>query len=111
MVRKEMWAHFLAYNLIRKVMCQAAVQFALKPWTISFKGALQTLNAFAMPLLTCSRDRLSELIEELLLSIARHQVGNRPNRLEPRRVKRRPKAYDLLTKPRSEARKLEIANS
>jgi len=61
--------------------------------------------------LTCSRDRLSELIEELLLSIARHQVGNRPNRLEPRRVKRRPKAYDLLTKPRSEARKLEIANS
>ena len=111
MVRKEMWAHFLAYNLIRKVMCQAAVQFELKPWTISFKGALQTLNAFAMPLLTCSRDCLSELLEELLLSIARHQVGNRPNRVEPRRVKRRPKAYDLLTKPRPEARKLEIADS
>jgi Transposase DDE domain len=111
MVRKEMWAHFLAYNLIRKVMCQAAVQFELKPWTISFKGALQTLNAFAIPLLTCNRDRLSELIEELLLSIARHQVGNRPNRLEPRRVKRRPKAYDLLTKPRPEARRFEIANS
>jgi len=51
MVRKEMWAHFLAYNLIRKVMCQAAEQFGLKPWTISFKGALQTLNASALPLL------------------------------------------------------------
>jgi Transposase DDE domain len=111
MVRKELWAHFLAYNLIRKVMCQAAVQFGLKPWTISFKGTLQTLNAFALPMMTCSRDRLAELIEEMLISIARHQVGKRPNRLEPRRVKRRAKPYELLQTPRAEARTLEIANS
>ena len=78
MVRKEIWAHLLAYNLIRKVMCQAARQFELKPWTISFKGALQTLNAFALPLLTCPRGRLAEVIEEMLLAIARHAVGNVP---------------------------------
>jgi Transposase DDE domain len=111
MIRKEMWGHFLAYNLIRKVMCQAAEQFALKPWTISFKGALQTLNAFALPLLICARNRLPDVIEEMLLAIARHGVGTRPNRLEPRRVKRRPKPHKLLSTPRAKARKLEIQDS
>jgi len=111
MVRKELWAHFLAYNLIRKVMCQTAEQFVMKPWTISFKGALQTLNAFALPLLTSAKNRLAETIEEMLLAIARHSVGNRPNRLEPRAVKRRPKPYTLLTKPRAKARTLEIQDS
>lgn len=109
MVRKELWAHLLGYNLIRKVMAQTAEHFDLKPWTISFKGALQTLNAFALPLLTCAKSKLPELIEEMLLAIARHRVGHRPNRLEPRAVKRRPKPYDLLTKPREKARKLEIS--
>jgi hypothetical protein len=111
MVRKEMWAHFLAYNLVRKVMCQAANEFGLKPWKISFKGTMQTLNAFAMPLLTCPRSRLPEVIEEMLLAIARHGVGGRPNRVEPRRVKRRPKPHKLLNKPRAQARKHEVQDS
>ena len=43
--------------------------------------------------------------------IARHRVGHRPDRVEPRALKRRPKPYDLLNKPREKARKLEIHNS
>jgi Transposase DDE domain len=109
MVHKEIWAHLLAYNLIRKVMAQAAERFDVKPWTISFKATLQTLNAFALPLLTCSKNVLPEVIEAILLAIAHHSVGNRPGRLEPRCLKRRPKPYDLLIKPRAEARKLELA--
>jgi Transposase DDE domain len=108
MVRKEIWAHLLAYNLIRKAMCQAAQIFTIKPWKISFKGAMQTLQAFTLPLLTCPPNELPELIEEMLLSLARHAVGTRPDRLEPRAVKRRPKPYPLLTKPRDKARRLEI---
>ena len=111
MVRKEIWAHLLAYNLVRKVVAQAAAEFQLKPWQISFKAALQTLRAFALPLLTSARSKLPDLIDEMLLAIARHQVGNRPGRVEPRALKRRPKPYDLLTKPREQARKLEINNS
>lgn len=111
MVRKEMWAHFLAYNLIRKVMCQAAEKYRLKPWTISFKGAMQTLTAFALPLLTCPAAGVSALIEEMLLAIARHRVGNRPDRIEPRRVKRRPKPHKLLNTPRCKARKLETRDT
>jgi hypothetical protein len=111
MVRKEIWAHLLCYNLIRKVMCQAASLFQLKPWKISFKGALQTLNAFALPLLTCGGNRLPDVVDEILLAIARHGVGNRPNRLEPRRLKRRPKPHKLLNTPRDKARRLEIQQS
>jgi hypothetical protein len=107
-VRKELWAHLLTYNLIRKVMAQAAERFEIEPWTISFKATLQTMNAFAMPLLQSTKSRLPGLIEEMLLAISRHRVGDRPDRVEPRALKRRPKPYDLLTKPREHARTLEI---
>jgi hypothetical protein len=111
MVRKEIWAHLLAYNVVRKVMAQAAQEFEVEPWTISFKATLQTLKAFALPLLTCAKNKLPEVVEEMLRAIARHSVGNRPGRVEPRALKRRPKPYDLLTKPRDKARKLELQNS
>ena len=46
LVRKEIWTHILAYNLIRTIMAQAATRHDIQPRTISFKGALQTLEAF-----------------------------------------------------------------
>jgi hypothetical protein len=91
-------------------MAQAAQEYEVEPWTISFKATLQTLKALALPLLTCVKSKLPEVIEEMLRAIARHSVGNRPDRVEPRALKRRPKPYDLLTKPREKARKLEIQN-
>jgi hypothetical protein len=109
MVRKEIWAHLLAYNLIRKVMAQAAQTYQVEPCSISFKATLQTVKAFALPLLTCTKSKLPEVIDELLLAVARHGVGNRPDRVEPPALKRRPKPYDLLNKPRDQARKLELA--
>lgn len=109
MVRKEIWAHLLAYNLIRTVMAQTAQTYKVEPWRISFKATLQTLKAFALPLLTCTKSKLPEVIDELLLAVARHGVGNRPDRVEPRALKRRPKPYDLLNKPRDQARRLELA--
>lgn len=111
MVRKELWAHLLAYNLTRKVMAQAAQGHGLLPHRLSFKGALQTVKAFALPLLTCARAALPEVVKALLRAVAQHTVGDRPGRLEPRALKRRPKPYDLLTKPRAQARKLELKNS
>jgi len=47
MVRKEIWAHLLAYNLLRTVMALAAAENKVEPRKISFKGAKQTLSAFA----------------------------------------------------------------
>jgi hypothetical protein len=105
MVRKEVWAHLLAYNLIRGVMAQAAEEMGCDPRELSFAGALQAMTTFAERLLDADAEKFEELYEWLLITIGANQVGDRPNRVEPRARKRRPKPYPLLTKPRNEARK------
>jgi hypothetical protein len=104
MVRKEIWAHLLAYNLIRKVMAQAAEQHGLTPRQLSFAGAVQTLNEFRALLLHSSTADLPELTRRILTAIASHRVGNRPGRFEPRKIKRRPKGYSRLLLPRDQER-------
>ena len=109
LVRKEIWTHFLAYNLIRTIMAQAAVKHDLAPRTISFKATMQLLEAFQPLLSYAAKTRRSceDLRDQLLSAIANHRVGNRPDRTEPRKKKRRRMPYDLLNKPRAEA-KLDI---
>jgi len=108
LVRKEVWAHVLAYNLIRTVMAQAAARRGVAPRTISFTGAMQTLEAF-QPLLEfgAAREAASRLglYHDLLDAIATHRVGDRPDRYEPRLKKRRRNNYDWLTKPRAELKR------
>ena len=107
MVRKEIWAHLLAYNLIRTVIAQAAAKHDKHPRQISFTRAMRTLEAFRSPLAHTPSRELAALYEHMLQAIASHEIANRPNRLEPRQRKRRPKPYDLMTKPRSQARRQE----
>jgi hypothetical protein len=107
LVRKEIWTYALAYNLIRTIMAQAAKENGLLPRTISFKGAMQTLEAFR-PIISTVGSRASTrtlLYQQLLRAIAVHQVADRPHRFEPRRVKRRPKHYVPLAIPRDEAKR------
>jgi len=103
-VRKEIWVHVLAYNLIRTVMAQAAQRHGILPRTISFKGAMQTLQAFQPHLAAASPEELPRLCAAIWEAVATHRVGDRPDRYEPRVKKRRPKPYKLLTQPRREAR-------
>jgi hypothetical protein len=103
MVRKEIWMHLLAYNLIRKLMAQAAVVAGVCPRDLSFKGTLQTLVAFAAVGWSCPARR-SELYAAILHAVATHRVNDRPDRVEPRAVKRRPKKQVYLTEPRSLAK-------
>lgn len=105
MVRKEIWMHLLAYNLIRSVMAEAAERAGMRPREVSFKGALQTLTAYRQLVEQADPRTLPSLYKSMLSAIASHMVGNRPHRYEPRAVKRRPKEHDLLTIPRHEARR------
>ncbi len=106
MVRKEIATHLLAYNLIRRIMAEAAACSDLLPCTISFKGALQTLGAFRhLGLLNDRYDLRRHAI--LLAAIASHKVGDRPDRVEPRAVKRRAPN----TSSRSRGPKLEVVCS
>ncbi len=91
--------HLVGYNLIRGVIALASCQSGKSPWEISFKGTLQTLSQF-LPVL--SANAATEVwCEALLTAVATHVVGNRPDRFEPRRVKRRPKSYKMLQQHRS----------
>ncbi len=105
MVRKEIWAHLLAYNLIRAVIAQSAVAHGVLPRKVSFTGALQALRAFGTFLGLARGSRLQELYREMLAAIASQRVGDRPDRFEPRARKRRPKPYPHLTTPRNEYKK------
>ena len=98
-VRNEFYMHLIAYNLIRRVMALAAARAGVEPWTVSFKGALQTLQNL-LPLLGTNVTSAT-WCETLLDSVATHVVGDRPDRFEPRLKKRRPKPYKLLREPRA----------
>jgi hypothetical protein len=104
-VSKEVWAHLLIYNIVRTIMAHAARSESLRPDEISFTGALQTINGF-LPEMQAIRtpDDARVLWEVLLWAVSEHRVGNRPDRYEPRSVKRRPKAYPRLCLSRAEAR-------
>jgi hypothetical protein len=104
MVRKGLWMGLLGYNVIRAAMAGAAEAHGRVPHRESFKGALQTVLAFAEALREATpavRRWLWGIVRE---SIAYDEVGHRPNRVEPRARKRRPKPYPLLMVPRVEAK-------
>jgi len=101
MVEKEIWTHLLAYNLIREAAAEAAHRHDLLPRRLSFQGAVQLINAFApyLPLYPARRERLWQ---DMLAALATIQVGDRPDRIEPRKLKKRKSKYTYLTRPRSE---------
>jgi len=101
MVRKEIWMHLLAYNLVRKLMAEAAATAGICPRDISFKGTLQTLAAFAEVGWFCSIAQWCMLYQVILRAIATHRVNNRPDRVEPHAVKRRPRTQTCLNEPRA----------
>jgi hypothetical protein len=98
-VRNEFYMHLVGYNLIRRLMALAAFRAGVEPWTVSFKGALQTLQNL-LPLLS-TQVKTGTWCDALLEAIATHVVGERPDRYEPRVKKRRSKNYKLMREPRA----------
>ena len=105
MCEKEFWAYLLAYNLIRLLMAEAALQADVLPRQLSFKHTLQIWVAWSQRQFLSAAD---EDTATLLVLIAQIRVADRPGRIEPRAVKRRPKPYPRLDRPRQQAR-MEIA--
>ena len=104
MVRREIWVHWLAYNLIRKLMTQAALTRERLPRAMSFAAALAAVATAWDHATAADAELLSKLAALQLDAIAASRAGNRPDRVEPRAIKRRPKPHKLLTKPRAAAR-------
>jgi hypothetical protein len=104
MVEKEIWAHFLGYNLIRKVAAQAALARRVCPRQISFAASQQVVLAGWSTMTEATAAERAARARGLLAVLGKEEVGHRPNRCEPRAKKRRPKNLKLPTKPRQVAR-------
>jgi hypothetical protein len=111
MARKELWAHFLAYNLVRRVLAASAWESGKSSRQLSMAAALQTLEAFRGELQRAEPGHAEGvvLVKIVLAAIASHEVGNRPGRVEPPRVKRRQQKHPLLRQSRHEARAALLA--
>jgi hypothetical protein len=96
---KQLWAHLLAYNVIRLLMAQAASHANVDPRDLSFKHTVQLWGAWVARGLSATQDS-----GRLFTLIAQCRVGHRPGRIEPRMRKRRPKPYPWLKTPRAHAR-------
>ncbi|MCU0771279.1 MAG: transposase [Verrucomicrobia bacterium] len=101
MARKEVLAYFIAHNLVRCVMAEAALLHDASLDRLSFKGTLDALRQYSAAIGRArSRQLRRQLWNDLLLTLGRDPVPLRPHRREPRALKRRPKQYPLLTRPR-----------
>jgi hypothetical protein len=103
-IRREIWMHWLAYNLTRKVMAQAALLHERLPREVSFAAALAAISGAWALASVADAATLSLHAQTQHLGITWSRVGHRPDRVEPRAIKRRPKPHKLLTRPREEAR-------
>jgi hypothetical protein len=108
MAHKELEMFFIAYNLICVLMAQAGALYELPMERLSFKGTVDAVRQFSIAMAQArSRKKQKQLTADLLEIIARDPVPKRPGRREPRAVKRRPKPYQLLNRPRHRMKELQ----
>jgi hypothetical protein len=103
MIRKEIWCHLLAYNLLRGTMVESAKRNDVLPRQLSVKGAMQAVESFTPAMMAI--DGNPAIYEAMLATVSAHRVGNRPGRQEPRFKKRRPTWKEYMTIPRSKSRR------
>ena len=81
-----LFAALVVWNLIRMTMTKYALSKGVEPWRVSFTDAMRCLGTlFQAP----ARQEIKLLINP-----------DRPGRWEPRKLKQRIKAYDLLNESR-----------
>lgn len=103
MAHKELLAYLVAHNLIRCVIAEAVARYQVDPERVSFKGSVDALRQYSDAIGKAPNQAMRrQLWEDLLFNLAHDLVRHRPNRREPRAVKRRPKPYPLLNRPRGQ---------
>lgn len=111
MVHKELEMFFIAYNLIRCLMAEASLRYEVGMGWLSFKGTVDSLRQFAGAIAQArSRKKQKQLLDKLLEVIARDRLPERSGRYEPRAVKRRPKPFPLLNRPRNKFKQIPHRN-
>ena len=104
LAEKELLVYLIGHNLIRCLMAEAVARYGADLERLSFKGTVDGARQYSQAILQArSRKMKSVLWDDFLLNLVRDLVPDRPNRSEPRAVKRRPKPFPSLTKPRRQS--------
>ena len=107
MVQKEFLMHMIGYNLIRAVMVETVRKHDVALERLSFKGSVDSVRQYSLAIARAkTKNKAAELVKELLRVLANDLVPYRPNRREPRAIKRRPKPFPLLTRPRKQFKEI-----
>ncbi len=101
MVSKEIWTHLLAYTLLRTIMWQAVSSSENTVFQLSFQSTRQQFNLLLTLLATTVKRQQRQWHQLLLEQVATNLLTIRPERSEPRVLKRRPKPYPRMQEPRS----------
>ena len=96
---KEIKMFFIVYNVIKLLMYDA--KGMAKAEALAFKSCAQTLLSFCNEVELNLNIRNELIRSKLLKEIAKCALYQRPDRVEPRQVKRRLKPFKLMAKPRS----------
>jgi len=113
-VRQELWTGLLAYNLVRQSMLQSALSGECSAHELSFAASLQMLaNTWVLAAIPPTQTGVGResLVALRVQNGHAQRVANRPDRVEPRAVKRRPAPIALLTELRETARAKLIAGT
>jgi hypothetical protein len=111
MVEKELLAYLIAHNLIRCLMAEAAQTYERNLERLSFKGTVDAVRQYSAAIAQAkSKAMRKQLRKDLLTNVASDLVRCRPGRLEPRALKRRPKPFPLLNKPRHQFQEIPHRN-
>jgi hypothetical protein len=101
MAEKELLAYLVAHNLVRCLIAETVAISQVEIERVSFKGSLDALRQYSSAIDQARSQKMrAQLWDDLLFNLARDLVPDRPNREEPRAVKRRPKPFPLLNRPR-----------
>jgi hypothetical protein len=101
-VEREFWVTLLGYNLVRKVMCEAAAFGGVLPRRLSFTRTCSHLLDLRLWLLT------GVDLAVLLRYLGSLLVPHRPGRFEPRVLKRRRHRYPMMKIPRQKLKKIQM---
>lgn len=101
MIEKELAMYWLAYNLVRGLMLEAALAHTCEPTRLSFQSCAAIIRQWAPRLANAQTARELNALRNCMLSyLAAQRLRSKPDRVEPRALKPRPKSYARLTKPR-----------
>lgn len=112
LAEKELLAYLISYNLVRCIMAEAVARYQADLERISFKGTVDAMRRYSAALAEARSKQMRETLwDDLLVNLIRDRLPDRPDRQEPRAVKRRPKPYPLLTRPRRKYKEIFHRNN